>query len=236
MESSAGIGPYPGFMLVLFLFFVAGMLIYSGLFRYILDVEHEMQLVFCLGLVIIFSNLAIILFGPVSRLMSVDWLEHVIYLGNIVTVTAKLIGAAVSIGFVIIIHLFLTKTETGKAIRACGDNRKGAKLVGLNVEKMYMIALGISFTCSAVAGLALVPLVAIYPALGFEYAVLAVLVAVLGGAGNMTGALFAGFIMGLLLSFQQIFYDFSLANALLYASMIIILMLKPSGIFGTKEA
>ena len=97
--------------------------------------------------------------------------------------TATIVGAAVSVLFVICIQLFFTKTETGKAIRACADNRRGALLTGLNVEKMYTIAIGISVVCSAVAGLAFAPLIPIHPDLGFEYAILACLIAVLGGAG-----------------------------------------------------
>lgn len=229
------IGPYPGFILLLSVFFISGLFIYKYMFKYILDIEHEMQIVFCLGLMIIFSNLAIVFFGPTSHLLSIEWLEKIIRVGDIAIRTATIVGGAVSVIFVIIIHLFFAKTETGKAIRACADNRRGALLTGLNVEKMYAIAIGISVVCSGIAGLALAPLIPIHAGVGFEYAVLACLIAVLGGAGSMGGALVAGFITGLLLSFQQMFYDLSLAIIVLYAIMLVILMFRPTGIFGAKE-
>jgi branched-chain amino acid transport system permease protein len=228
------IGPYPGFIFLLLVFFISGLLIYKYLFKYILDIEHEMQIVFCLGLMIIFSNLAIIFFGPTSHLLTVQWLEKIISFGDIALKTATIVGAAVSVLFVILIHLFFAKTETGKAIRACANNRKGALLTGLNVEKMYAIAIGISVACSGIAGLALAPLIPIHAGVGFEYAILACLIAVLGGAGSMGGALVAGFITGLLLSFQQILYDLSLAISVLYGIMLVILMFRPTGIFGTR--
>jgi branched-chain amino acid transport system permease protein len=230
----AKIGPYPGFILLLFLFFISGLFIYKFMFKYILDIEHEMQIVFCLGLMIIFSNLAIVIFGPTSHLLNVQWLEKIISFGDIAFKTATIVGAAVSILFVILIHLFFAKTETGKAIQACADNRKGALLTGLNVEKMYAIAIGISLVCSGIAGLALAPLIPIHSGVGFEYAILACLIAVLGGAGSMGGALVAGFITGLLISFQQILYDLSLAISVLYGVMLGILMLRPTGLFGGK--
>jgi branched-chain amino acid transport system permease protein len=228
------IGPYPGFIILLSIFFLSGLLLYRYMFKYILDIEHEMQIVFCLGLMIIFSNLAIIFFGPTSHLLSIQWLEKIIRFGDIALKTGAIVGAAVSGLFVICIHLFFSKTETGKAIKACANNRRGALLTGLNVEKMYAIAIGISVVCSGIAGLALAPLIPIHAGVGFEYAILACLIAVLGGAGSMGGALIAGFITGLLLSFQQILYDLSLAISVLYGVMLVILMFRPTGLFGAR--
>jgi len=228
------IGPYPGFIILLSIFFLSGLLLYRYMFKYILDIEHEMQIVFCLGLMIIFSNLAIIFFGPTSHLLSIQWLEKIIRFGDIALKTGTIVGAAVSGLFVICIHLFFAKTETGKAIKACANNRRGALLTGLNVEKMYAIAIGISVVCSGIAGLALAPLIPIHAGVGFEYAILACLIAVLGGAGSMGGALIAGFITGLLLSFQQILYDLSLAICVLYGIMLVILMFRPTGLFGAR--
>ena len=236
LAESTGIGPYPGFIFVLLVFYIFGILTYKGFLRYILDIEHEMQLVFCLGLMIIFSNLAIIFFGPTSHLLRIEWLEHIVFLGEVSLKTATIVGAGVSVLFVISMEVFFKKTETGKAIRACADNRRGALLIGLNVEKMYTVAIGISLVCSGVAGLAFAPLVPIYPELGFEYAVLACLVAVLGGAGDMKGALVAGFVMGLLLSFQTMFYDLTLSRSILYGIMLVILMLRPTGILGKGKS
>jgi branched-chain amino acid transport system permease protein len=228
------IGPYPGFIILLAVFFLSGLLLYRYMFKYILDIEHEMQIVFCLGLMIIFSNLAIIFFGPTSHLLSIQWLEKIIRFGDIALKMGTIVGAVVSGLFVICIHLFFAKTETGKAIRACANNRKGALLTGLNVEKMYAIAIGISVVCSGIAGLAFAPLIPIHAGVGFEYAILACLIAVLGGAGSMGGALIAGFITGLLLSFQQILYDLSLAISILYGIMLVILMFRPTGLFGAR--
>lgn len=234
LEQYAGIGPYPGFIFLLPVSFIFGMVTHKRMFRYILNIEHEMQLVFCLGLMIILSNLATVFFGPTSYLLKIKWLDHIMFLGGISLKTGTLVGAGVSILFVICIQLFFGKTETGKAIRACADNRRGAFLTGLNVEKMYTIAIGISVVCSAIAGLAFAPLIPIYPELGFEFGVQACLIAVLGGSGNMMGALVGGFIMGFLLSIQQMFYDLSLSRCILYVVMLVILGLRPTGIFGKK--
>ncbi len=232
----AGVAPYPGFLLLFALAYLFGVVLYKCLLRFILDIEHEMQLVFFLGLLIALSNLALIVFGPTSLLLSVQWLERVVFLGQVSLKAAMIVGAAVSVAFIVCMELFFRKTETGKAIRACADNRRGALIVGLNVSKMYTIAIGLSLICSAVAGLAFAPLVPIYPDLGFEYAILACLIAVLGGAGDMKGALVAGFVMGLLLSVQQMFYDLTLSRLMLYAIMLGILMFRPTGILGKGKS
>jgi branched-chain amino acid transport system permease protein len=231
-----GIGPYPGFLLLFAVAYIFGILLYKSVLKYILDIEHEMQLVFFLGLLIALSNLALMIFGPTSLLLNINWLERVVFLGQVSLKTAMIVAAGVSVLFVICMELFFRRTETGKAIRACADNRRGALIIGLNVDKMYTTAIAISLVCSAVAGLAFAPLVPIYPDLGFEYAILACLVAVLGGAGDMKGALAAGFTMGLLLSVQQMFYDLTLARLNLYAIMLGLLMFRPTGILGKGKS
>ena len=236
LTNHTGVAPYPGFLLLFALAYLFGVVLYKFLLRFILDIEHEMQLVFFLGLLIALANLALIVFGPTSLLLNVRWLERVVFLGQVSLKAAMIVGAAVSVVFIICMELFFRKTETGKAIRACADNRKGALIIGLNVSKMYTTAIGLSLVCSAVAGLAFAPLVPIYPDLGFEYAILACLIAVLGGAGDMKGALVAGFVMGLLLSVQQMFYDLTLSRLMLYAIMLGILMFRPTGILGKGKS
>jgi branched-chain amino acid transport system permease protein len=236
LREQAGIGPYPGFIFLFLGAYLIGVLMYKFILKYILDIEHEMQLVFFLGLVIALSNITLMIFGPTSRLMTVEWLDKILFLGEVSLKMSTIIGAGCSILFVVLMEIFFKKTETGKAIRACGDNRKGAMYIGLNVGKMYSIAIGISLLCAAVAALAFVPLTPVQPELGFEYAVLAVLVAVLGGAGDMKGSLVAGFFMGLLLSLQQMFYDLSLSRTVLYSVMLVTLMLRPTGILGKGKS
>ena len=236
LTNHAGVALYPGFLLLFALAYLFGVVLYKTVLRFILDIEHEMQLVFFLGLLIALANLALIVFGPTSLLLNVKWLERVVFLGQVSLKAAMMVGAAVSILFIVCMELFFRKTETGKAIRACADNRKGALIVGLNVSRMYTTAIGLSLVCSAVAGLAFAPLVPIYPDLGFEYAILACLIAVLGGAGDMKGALVAGFVMGLLMSIQQMFYDLTLSRLMLYAVMLGILMFRPTGILGKGKS
>jgi branched-subunit amino acid ABC-type transport system permease component len=231
-----GVGPYPGFVFLFTLAYVFGVLLYKALLRYILNIEHEMQLVFALGLLIALTNLALIIFGPTSILLRSNWLERVVFLGEVSLKTSMIVGAGVSVAFVIGMETFFRRTETGKTIRACADNRRGALIIGLNVNRMYTIAIGISLVCSAVAGLAFAPLVPIYPDLGFEYAILACLVAVLGGAGDMKGSLVAGFIMGLLMSLQQMFYDLTMSRLVLYAIMLGLLMFRPTGVLGRGKS
>jgi branched-chain amino acid transport system permease protein len=236
LTNYTGLGPYPGFLVLFAVAYLFGVVLYKSVLRFILDIEHEMQLVFFLGLLIALSNLALMVFGPTSLLLSVNWLERIVFLGQVSLKAAMIVGAAVSILFIVCMELFFRQTETGKAIRACADNRRGALIIGLNVAKMYTVAIGLSLVCSAVAGLAFAPLVPIYPDLGFEYAILACLIAVLGGAGDMKGALVAGFVMGLLLSVQQMFYDLTLSRLMLYAIMLGILMFRPTGILGKGKS
>ncbi len=236
LKKYAGIGPYPGFILLFAVAYICGVFLFKGLLKYILNIEHEMQLVFFIGAMIALTNIALMFFGSTSYLLSIAWLDRIVFIKGISLKMATIVGAAFSVLFVVVMEVFFKKTETGKAIRACADNRKGALLIGLNVGKMYTIASGASLVCAAVGALALAPMIPIYPALGFDYSVLAVLVAVLGGAGDMKGALVSGFVMGLLLSLQQMFYDLSLTRCILYTIMVCILMFRPTGLLGKGKS
>jgi branched-chain amino acid transport system permease protein len=133
------------------------------------------------------------------------------------------------------IHFFFKRTLTGKAMTACAFNSLAARLVGINVRKMVLLSFGLSAAVGAVAGAIITPITLMEydrgPLLGLK----GFAAAVLGGLGNGFGSVVAGFIIGILESFGAGLISSGYKDAIALLVMLMILWLKPSGLFGSKE-
>jgi branched-chain amino acid transport system permease protein len=133
------------------------------------------------------------------------------------------------------IHFFFHRTLTGKAMTACAFNSLAARLVGINVRKMVLLSFGLSAAVGAVAGAIITPITLMEydrgPLLGLK----GFAAAVLGGLGSGFGSVVAGFIIGILESFGAGLISSGYKDAIALLVMLMILWLKPSGLFGSKE-
>ena len=127
-------------------------------------------------------------------------------------------------------YSFLTKTDLGKQIRAVSQNRQAALLMGINVRKIYMIAFGIGSALVGLAASLLMPMYFVYPSIGLLFGLIAFVVVVLGGLGNMYGAFLGGLIIGLVEAIAGAYIDPALKEVFYFIIFILILLLKPSGL------
>ncbi len=136
---------------------------------------------------------------------------------------------------VILMNLFFNRTITGKAMSACAGNRLAASLVGINVSQMILLSFALSATLGAIAGAAITPIALMEYDRGPLLALKGFCAAVLGGLGLGTGAVVAGFIIGIVESFSAGFISSGFKDAIALVILILVLFLKPSGIFGSEE-
>jgi branched-chain amino acid transport system permease protein len=133
------------------------------------------------------------------------------------------------------VHFFFNRTLTGKAMTACAFNSLAARLVGINVRKMILLSFGLSAAVGAVAGAIITPIALMEydrgPLLGLK----GFAAAVLGGLGSGFGSVVAGFIIGILESFGAGLISSGYKDAIALLVMLMILWVKPSGLFGSKE-
>ena len=143
----------------------------------------------------------------------------------------------ISIILVIILQYIVFKTKTGKAMRAASFDKDAAALMGINVDSIISITFAIG---SALAGAAGVLVGILYssidPYLGIMPGLKAFVAAVLGGIGIIPGALFGGLIMGLIETFSRAYISSSYTDAIAFSILIIILIIKPSGLLGKKTS
>ena len=142
---------------------------------------------------------------------------------------------AITILVVMGIHFFFNRTLTGKAMTACAFNALAARLVGINVQKMVFLSFALSAAVGAVAGAIITPITLMEydrgPLLGLK----GFAAAVLGGLGSGVGSISAGFIIGILESFGAGLISSGYKDAIALLVMLVILWVKPSGLFGSQE-
>jgi branched-chain amino acid transport system permease protein len=130
--------------------------------------------------------------------------------------------------------IFMSRTDTGKAIRAVAKERQGARLMGINVDHIFAVTFGIGVACVAVAASLLVPTYAVHPQVGNLFVLIAFTVVVLGGMGSFVGALVGGFLIGITEQLGRLYLGESLGLITISVIFILVLLFRPTGLFGAK--
>jgi len=153
-----------------------------------------------------------------------------------VTISAN---EAVLMVFVLVIltvlGLFLRRAPAGRAMRAVAQNRESAQLMGLDVPRLYAIAFGLSAALAAFAGVFVGSIRFMTPTMGSDPLMKALIVVIFGGVARFTSPIFAAFIVGLIEAFATFYAGLYWAPAVLFAIMIVVLIIKPEGLFGKYQ-
>jgi branched-chain amino acid transport system permease protein len=195
--------------------------------------DHS-QFMLLLAIAVIMTNLLLIAFGPDARSIRLDYLLQSIELGPLLIDRGKLYAALVAVGTSTTLFGFFRFTRTGTAIRACADNWLGAKVVGLDVKRLYALAFGLGAACVAIAGCMMSLLVDLTPALGPAYTLLAFVIVIVGGLGSMSGALLGGVLIGISEALAGLFITPSAKSMFSFALLILVLLVRPRGLLGNK--
>jgi len=161
-------------------------------------------------------------------------LDSKIELGEVIISMPRLIAFAVSIAITLALYWQLRFTELGRRIRAAASDRETAALMGINVNRVNLIAFGIGVGCLGIAGPIMMPVYYIVPNIGTFFILIAFVVVVLGGIGNFMGALLASFIVAIAESLGALFMPGSTAPVLPFLLFVLVLLLKPEGLFAGR--
>ncbi|MEO7937799.1 MAG: branched-chain amino acid ABC transporter permease [Burkholderiaceae bacterium] len=230
-----GIDPYLSMFIMVPAMFVLGYLLYKGLIGRLASGKDENILLLTLGLSILIENLALMFFKGDSRTILVSYSDRMVELGPTLVPLPKLISFVVSMGLCALLGLFIQRTDTGRAIRAVAKERVGARLVGIDVDHVFAISYGIGLATLGAAASLMMPIFYVSPSVGHVFVLVAFTVVVLGGMGSFLGAVVGGLIIGLTESFGGLFLGESLGQIGISVIFILILLLRPSGIFGARQ-
>ncbi|MDD3599779.1 MAG: branched-chain amino acid ABC transporter permease, partial [Firmicutes bacterium] len=188
-----------------------------------------------LGLFMVFNGAAGWVWGfdPVSFPYAVR--GRPVFIGDIIVTRDSLLVLAVTVIMAGALYLALRFTMAGIAIRATSQNPRAARLMGVPVPKVYSLTWGMSAVLGAVAGVLIAPTTFLSPSMMAEVQIKAFTAAVLGGFSSLPGAVVGGLLLGVLENLVAGYISTQLKSTFAFALIVVVLLIRPSGIMGTTE-
>jgi branched-chain amino acid transport system permease protein len=228
----AGVDPYVAALPLAVVFFGLGYAVQRLVVGPASHGENRNFLLVTLGLSIIIENLLLAAFSSDTRTIDTPYGFSTLEFAGLFLSLPKLIAFVVSCLVGAALWALLAATDTGKAIRAVAKERMGAALVGIDAAHIFAVTFGLSAACLAVAACLLLPIYYVNPRVGETYVLVAFTVVVLGGMGSIPGAMLGGLLIGVVESLSGLFFGDSLGQLGVYLIFILVLLVRPAGIFG----
>jgi branched-chain amino acid transport system permease protein len=216
--------------------FVFGYVLQVRLINPFITRPDYMQFLLLVAVAIIIVNGLLIAFGPDVKSVQVSYAFDSFQVGPLIIDATKLYAAIAAIVVSAALFAFFRYTRHGTAIRACADNYTGALVVGLDVKQFYALTFGLGAACVGAAGVMLLLIVDVTPALGPAYTLLAFVIVITGGLGSMPGALLGGVLIGLTEAMAGLLFTPSAKSMFAFAILVLVLLLRPEGIMGKRAA
>lgn len=230
---NTGLNPYVALPVAILALFVLGALAQFTVLNPTMGRPLESQLLLTLGISLLLINALLLVFGgdPLSVALPGD---HGVNVGGAVANQSRIIAFVGALLLAGGLYLLLARTSLGRAIRAVAASRQGAGLVGIDVRRIYVITFGLGTACAGAAGMLIAPFTTIAPNAGDQFNILAFVVVVMGGLGNVLGALVSGIIVGLVEQLGGVILTGQSPLFGVFLVFILILFVRPQGIFGTR--
>jgi branched-chain amino acid transport system permease protein len=227
------VNPYLSLLVSMLLMFLLGVLLQWAFVRRVVDAPELSSLLLTFGISIALVNMAQLAFT--SDVRSVEFLTGAFLLGPFAFSKSRVVSFAFAVILTLVAFWFLQKTRLGKAIRATSQSREVAMVCGINVQRIHLYSFGIASALAAAGGSLVAVMVAIQPEMGQVYTFKSFLVIVLGGAGNYPGALLGGMLLGLVEQLSSLFLTTQVSEAVAYVLLVLVLLLRPTGLLGGRE-
>jgi branched-chain amino acid transport system permease protein len=234
--SRAGIDPFVASIIVVPLMFVLGLLTERILIRPTLEAPHVVQVFVTFALSLFLQNLLLALFTSDFRAIRTSYATAAFQLGPLyvswLRLTVFIAALALSGG----LAAFLKYSYMGNAIRATAQDRRSARLVGIDVDRVYAFTFALGCALVGAAGVLLSPLFPVNPYSGADMILISFVIVVLGGMGSIAGAVLAGLLIGVVESFSGYFLGGEMKQFVYFVFFMLILAVRPVGFFGRKGA
>ena len=228
--------PYLTLVLALPLFLGLGWVSYRIVMRPVIHASDQVQVFTTVGLSIALQNVALVLWTADARFVRTSYYAVTLRIGGAALNLAQIVAFAVAVVFTAALFAFMRWSYTGKVMRATAQDRQASALMGIDTDKIYALTWAVGITCVGAAGVLLSPIYPVYPTAGLQFVLIAFVAVVLGGLGDMAGALIASLIVAAV----EVVGSYVLGTAwkeMLYLVLFIgILIVRPAGLFGQRGA
>jgi branched-chain amino acid transport system permease protein len=237
------VDPYVSLLIVFPALFLLGALIQKFLVAPIMEVDSilpENQVLLTVGIGLVLANLALLLFTADYRSVPVSYASKTIYwdlkLGGQTISLSFSFPLMVAFGIAIVLgsslFLFLGRTDLGRKIRATSQDKRAAALMGINTKQITYITFGIGSALVGAAGSLLAPVYYLFPQIGGPFTLKAFIITVLGGMGNIPGAVLGGLVLGMAESLGSVYVSLGYKDAIGFVIFVLVLIFLPRGILG----
>src|SRR3954452_337583 len=210
---------------------IVGVVLERTLFRILRGASLSSSVLATIALSIFLENLAPNVWGPRPQKIPTPFETGSIEFAGVFTTPERLLMLTVTVVIVILLHVGLRHTQTGKAIRATFQQREAAALVGIDIDRLYTLTFAIGAGVAGLAGVLLGTIFVVQPSMGGVATLKAFIVVTLGGIASFAGGIVGGLLLGIAESIGTIFAP-SYKDAVGFLLVVIILLYKPDGLFG----
>lgn len=242
--SNFGVDPYLSLFVTVPVLFLLGLVIYRVIMHPAREAALENQLLLTVGLTLVIENALLLAFTATPRSVRLDYGRGATEMFGIITVDfpLRLWGATITfdklmafVGALVVtgvLYYILQRTDLGRAIRATAQDRQGAALVGIDIDRINMLTFGIGTACVGAAAALVLPFLPVEPTAGSLFNITAFVIVVLGGMGNALGSLLGGLIIGLAQELTPIIFPGSPDLIGVFVIFILVLLFRPQGLLG----
>jgi branched-chain amino acid transport system permease protein len=239
--------PYVSILLVFPALFLLGALLQKYLIAPVMEVDSilpENQVLLTVGIGMVLSNLVLLLFSADYRSVPVSYASKTIYwdlkLGGQTISLSFSVPMLVAFGIALVLgaalFLFLGRTDLGRMIRATAQDKRAATLMGVNTKRITYITFGLGSALVGAAGALLAPVYYLFPQIGGPFTLKAFIITVLGGMGNIPGAVLGGVVLGLAESLGSVYISLGYKDAFGFIIFVLVLIFLPKGLLGKGRA
>jgi branched-chain amino acid transport system permease protein len=216
--------------------FVLGMGVHRLLLRKIIPSGELNTLLYTAGLSLLIANLALFFWTGDYRTINLPYALTPTRPFGISIAVPLALAFAIAIAITTALYLFLSRTDTGRAIRATAQNPDSAALMGVNVGRIDMITFGLGTALAGAAGVLLAPSLYLYPTVGEILVVKCFVIVVLGGLGSVPGAIAGGVLLGLVESLGAVYVSVAYKDTIGFVLFLLVLLFRPAGLFGVGRS
>lgn len=227
-----GIDPLLSFPLIFTIFFIGGYFLQKTVINRVVGAPPLISLVLLFGISLIFRNTALYVWTADYRAVTTSWTgKSFVLLGTYIPLL-RLITFIIALVSIYCLFIFLQKTKTGTAIQATAQDREAARLLGVDIKKIYAITFALGAGVAALGGALLSSIFAIFPNMGTTYTLFAFFVVVLGGMGYIPGTFVGALALGIAQSFIVVYLGARHTYMLTFLLLYLLLVFRPKGILG----
>ena len=233
------IDPFASLLAIAPAMFALGALLYVALFQFVVKAHEEARiknsLLIGFGLTLVLHDLAIQLWTADERSVTTAYSGAVLRLGPFAVPWLRLSSLLFAFAILAALHMFLSETRWGRAIRATAEDWEAAALMGIPLGKTYLLAFALGTALAGVAGGLVSISYSISPSIGIEWTLKALIVIVLAGMGSLFGSFAGGILLGLAEAMSVVFVGGPYREVIGLILFLVVLILRPQGLFGARS-